>query len=102
MGYDLYPNDWSTIASDIKRSCNYQCMACGKQCQRPGELNLGWQYRLTVAHLCQDYEAEVVCVAALCLPCHLAYDAPHSWIARQRQQRWRMRAAGQLEINYYR
>ncbi len=98
MDSTLYPAEWNAIAREIKEAAGWVCQACGKQCQRPGELNIGWQYRLTVAHICQDYEADAICCAALCLPCHLAFDAPHSWIARRRRMRWRMVQAGQLAL----
>lgn len=94
----LYPDDWQTIAYRVKEANGWQCQACGKQCRRPGELNLGWQYKLTVAHICQDYEGESVFVAALCLPCHLKFDAAHSWVARRRVDRLRQRLAGQLAL----
>lgn len=91
-----YPCDWPDIAYSIKESNDWCCMQCDKRCRRPGELYLGWEYTLTVAHLDDGYEAEATTVAALCAPCHLAYDAPHSWIARRRRLRWRRHAAGQL------
>lgn len=94
----LYPVNWKEIACDIKAANRYTCQACQKQCRRPGEMYRGWEHELTVAHICQDYAAAAVQVAPLCLPCHLAYDAPHSWIARQRQMRARMELAGQLAI----
>lgn len=98
MRHDYYPVDWPAIARAVKEANGWRCQACGKQCRRPGELNLGWEYTLTVAHLTQDYDADAVTVAALCLPCHLRYDARHSWIARLRRLRWRRVRAGQLEI----
>lgn len=96
MKFILYPYEWPDIAYIVKEANDWRCMACDRQCRRPGELYLGWEYTLTVAHICQDYEAEAVYVAPLCAPCHLAYDARHSWIARRRRLRWRLRAAGQL------
>lgn len=92
----LYPDDWPTIATLVKEANGYVCMACDKQCRRPGELYLGWEYTLTVAHICQDYEAEAVYVAPLCARCHLLYDAPHGWLARRRHMRLRRQFAGQL------
>lgn len=94
-----YPVEWRTIAREIKETCGYRCQQCDRQCRRPGEFWLGWDYELTVAHISQDYEAEAVTVAALCVRCHLIYDAPHSWLARQRWARQRRRNAGQLEIS---
>lgn len=94
----LYPDNWADIAYMIKDANGWCCMQCGRQCRRPGELNLGWEYVLTVAHICQGYEASAVYVAPLCLPCHLLFDAPHSWLARQRRLRWRRHVAGQLNF----
>jgi hypothetical protein len=98
INYLLYPDDWQRIASEIKVICAWRCQACGKQCRRPGEMSLGWQYELSVAHLTQDYDAEAVTVAALCKPCHLAHDSHFSGIARQRRQRLRRQIAGQLDM----
>lgn len=93
-----YPAGWPDIAREIKEACDWCCLECGKQCRRPGEFYLGWEYELAAAHICQDYEGEAVNVAALCGRCHLAFDAGHSWIARQRRERWRRGQAGQLMI----
>lgn len=92
----LYPDDWSDIAYMIKDANGWRCQACDRQCRRPGEMYLGWEYMLTVAHICQGYDSEAVYVAPLCLRCHLAYDAPHSWLARRRHLRVRLHRAGQL------
>lgn len=94
----IYPVDWPEISYIVRSYNNWRCLACDKCCRRPGEMFLGWEYELSVAHICQDYEAEAVYVAALCLPCHLRYDAPHSWIARHRRARIRQRVAGQLSL----
>jgi len=98
MNNSLYPNDWPTIAREVKAANDWRCIACDKQCRRPGEFWLGWEYELTCAHLCQDYEADAVCVAALCVACHLRHDAPLSWWARRRRERVRRRLAGQLAL----
>lgn len=94
----FYPADWPTLTREIKEANGYVCLGCQRQCRRPGEMWLGWEYELSCAHICQDYEAEAVYVAALCLPCHLRFDAPHSWIARRRRNRLRQHIAGQLDI----
>lgn len=94
----LYPDNWRVIAYEIKSICGWQCQCCGLQCRRPGELWLGWEYELTVAHICQNYEAEAVCVAALCIRCHFKMDAPLAWVARRRVERVRRRLAGQLVL----
>lgn len=94
----LYPNDWANIARAIKEANEYKCQACGKQCRRPGELNLGWQYELTVAHYDNIYESEAVFVVPMCLECHLPHDSRFVWVARRRADRLRQHAAGQLEF----
>lgn len=96
MPNDLYPVNWGELTAQIKEAVDYECQACGVRCRRPGELYLGWEYTLTVAHLDGGYEDEVTTVAALCVPCHFAYDCEDSWIARRRRLRWRLDAAGQL------
>jgi hypothetical protein len=94
----LYPQNWRAIAREIKALNGWRCQACGLQCRRPGELWLGWEYEMACAHICQDYAAEAVFVAALCTKCHLRHDARFSWIARQRRGRLRQRLAGQLTL----
>jgi hypothetical protein len=37
MQRDLYPEDWSAIATRIKDEVNWECEDCGKRCRRPGE-----------------------------------------------------------------
>ena len=91
MNPHFYPDDWATIAREIKAACNWQCQACGLQCRRPGEFWLGWEYELTVSHWDREYDVAEVFVVPLCRKCHLLHDAPHSWRARRRN-------AGQLEL----
>lgn len=86
------------LAREIKELSGWRCLACDRLCRRPGELNLGWEYVLTVAHVTQIYEGDAVQLAALCLPCHLRMDAPFTWWARRRHQHVRRVLAGQLEI----
>lgn len=95
---DFYPQNWRELAFAVKEANGWRCGACDRQCRRPGEFWLGWEYELTVAHLGHDYEAEIVQVAPMCRRCHFRYDAPHSWRARHRHRRYRRRLAGQLEI----
>lgn len=94
----LYPEEWSTLAREIKEANHWRCQACQKQCRRPGEMWLGWDYEMACAHICQDYEGESVCVAAVCARCHLLMDAPFVWVARRRRQRLRQQLAGQLSL----
>jgi hypothetical protein len=95
-----YPVDWPEIARVVKEAAGYTCQACQKRCRRPGEFYLGWEYELTVAHLDDGYGAAVTTVAALCIRCHFAYDAPRVWIARQRALRHRLLSGGQLAFAY--
>lgn len=95
---EQYPVNWPDVARQIKEACGWRCLCCGKLCRRPGEMFLGWEYQLTVAHLDQCYDEPVVTVAALCIRCHFQLDAPLSWWARHRHARIRRWKAGQLEI----
>lgn len=94
----LYCDDWRIVSTEIKQSCAWRCTCCGLQCRRPGEPYRGWQYELALAHISQDYHAPVVQCQPLCAACHLAHDAPLSGVARRRAERWRRRAAGQMEM----
>jgi len=94
----FYPADWLDITQVIKAANHYECCACGRQCRRPGEFYLGWQYELTVAHYDNEYDAPAVFLVALCARCHLLHDAPFVWVARRRHCRQRQRQAGQLEL----
>ncbi len=98
MNDTRYPDNWFTIAREIKEACDWRCSECDTQCRRPGEFNLGWQYTLTVAHYDGEYEAPAVFVVALCIRCHFRHDVQHTWKARRRNLRVRRRMAGQLEI----
>ena len=97
----LYPDQWHEVAAEIRAICDYCCMVCGKQCRRPGELNLGWQYQLTVAHWWHEYESPTAFVVAACLPCHFLHDAPYVWQARRRAQRARQLQRGQLVFAFH-
>jgi hypothetical protein len=96
---DNYPVDWPAIARAVKESAGFRCQQCDKQCRRPGEMHLGWQYELTVAHLDHGYEAAATTVAALCIRCHFAYDAPRVWVARRRALCRRLLRGGQLAFS---
>lgn len=96
----FYPNDWPAIARAVKEANNYVCQGCQRQCRRPGELWLGWEYELTVAHYDHIYDGEAAFVVALCIGCHFRHDSKHSWKARHRHARLRRALAGQAEINY--
>lgn len=93
MQHERYPVEWDIIAADIKSAVDWQCQACGAQCRRPGEAFDTHRRTLTVAHVWPDDhapDAPVVCVAALCAPCHLRFDA-----SRKARQRIEQRTLGQ-------
>lgn len=98
MNTNFYPNDWAALAKEIKAANAYVCQECGQQCRRPGEMHLGWEYELTVAHYDNDYDAPAIFLVAICAPCHLRHDARFVWWARRRHERRRRLQAGQLEI----
>jgi hypothetical protein len=95
----LYPDNWRVLAAEIKDANHWQCQECQRQCRRPGEMWIGWEYELTVAHYDQCYEEDAVFLACLCVACHFAHDARHSWQARLRWRRFRQWQAGQLKID---
>ncbi|MEO0971399.1 MAG: hypothetical protein AAFX80_24600, partial [Cyanobacteria bacterium J06639_18] len=35
--FELYPDDWTDIATAIKREARWRCQKCGLQCIAPGE-----------------------------------------------------------------
>src|SRR6478609_3783938 len=98
MKYLSYPDNWRSLARDIKAANCYVCQSCNKRCRQPGEMYLGWEYELTVAHYDQCYSDPEIFVACLCLPCHLRHDAPFSGLARRRHARIRGLLAGQLVL----
>ena len=95
-----YPADWKQIAAFIKETNGYVCQECGRQCTRPGQPYTGARDVLTVAHYDHDYTGAEIFLSALCGPCHLRHDAPHSWVLRRRQDRYRQALAGQLFFNF--
>lgn len=99
MNLLFYPTEWPAIARGIKEACNWQCQACQRQCRRPGEFYLGWEYELTVAHYDHAYDGPVAFVVALCRACHFKHDARAVWVARRRWARLRASQAGQLALN---
>lgn len=94
----LYPDDWQKITAYIKESVGYICQQCGKQCRRPGEMYLGWEYEMHIAHYDQDYDSPSIFVVAYCAVCHFRHDAPYVWHARRRHARLRGQLAGQLAL----
>jgi len=82
----LYPDDWESIARDVKERADWKCQACGKQCRKPGEPFDTHKNTLTVHHIdhCPENCSQDNLIA-LCAPCHLRADAQHH--ARTRKER---------------
>lgn len=80
----LYPVDWKQVAEELKEANNWRCLACNRQCLRPGESSLlrtdprlRAQHTLTCAHAYpadHNPAAPVVVIHCLCAPCHLRFD----------------------------
>lgn len=94
----LYPDNWHSIAREIKESNGWRCQECDRQCRRPGEMAIGWEYELQIAHYDNEYESDAIFVVAWCAKCHFRHDAPFVWVSRKRADRLRQRQAGQLEL----
>lgn len=98
MKHLLYPPEWKVIARQIKEACDWRCLACDKQCRRPGEFYLGWDFELTVSHYDGDYHSSEIYCVAMCARCHFKHDAPFVWESRRRIDRLRQVIAGQLDM----
>lgn len=96
MNSEFYPVDWPQLAAEIKEANGFECQSCQVECRRePSDRS---KPVLAVAHITQDYEADWVQLAPMCVRCHLIHDAPFGMQARRRNQRMRQRQAGQLTI----
>lgn len=83
VDWSKYPEDWKSIATNLKESVGWICEACGKQCRRPGEAFTTHKNTLTVAHINHtESDCRPSNLIALCAPCHLAYDAPRKKLDR--------------------
>lgn len=112
MDRSRYPDDWESIALDVKNAANWECQHCGRPCIQPGEewgyfaceaSSMGWgddldrpgRFVLTVAHLDQDPgHNDPSNLRALCAPCHLRHDAPY----REANSMAKRERAGQLPL----
>jgi hypothetical protein len=99
LAIHYYPVDWPALAQEIKELNSWCCQACQRQCRRPGELWLGWEYELTIAHYDHIYDAPEIFAVPMCVPCHFRHDSPYSWLARRQVREWRQRKAGQLALS---
>jgi hypothetical protein len=93
MRAELYPEDWSDIAHSIKEACDWRCLECNAECQRPGETftkdkrSEATKRVLTVAHYFHDYISPEIYVVALCAPCHMIHDRSYHLRVRKANQR---------------
>ena len=87
MDRKRYPEEWEQIALAKKESVGWHCEQCGKQCRRPGEPFDTHRRTLTVArlnHTPEDVMPENL--MAMCVPCHLRYDAQHHAETRRKRR----------------
>ena len=118
MDRKLYPEDWETIALEVKEAADWHCVECGRPCRRPGQrflelasllIETGWirvgddnfehptRFVLTVSHTdhnpanCQPEN-----LRALCAPCHCRYDLQPSSMAIKK--RLTLERNGQLTL----
>ena len=114
-----YPDNWDTIATQVKHEANWSCEHCQRPCRQPGEpvsaflkRVQNWRqhqsprppkfaeaprrYLLTVAHLDQQPSNQNRSnLKALCTVCHLRFDARF----RATQKRLKAEFYGQLCID---
>lgn len=101
-----YPDNWNKLAREIKAANHWQCQACDRECQKPGEAYRGGRNVLTVAHADpHSYDAPEALLVAICTVCHLRMDSPHRGVLRQvnavereQAQARKRREAGQREF----
>lgn len=72
MKKELYPENWKEIALQKKKSVDWICEDCGKQCRKPGEKFDTHKRTLTVHHMNGNpADCSPENLRALCAPCHL-------------------------------
>jgi RNase P subunit RPR2 len=96
MERERYPEDWKTIAHNIKQSAQWTCQGCGRQCRITGEKlsdfilrafgnlpNEAWveaidhpkRFELSVGHLDQNPQNnDPSNLKVMCTSCHLRHD----------------------------
>ncbi len=85
----LYPDNWKTLALEIKEAAEWKCGCCGKQCYKPGERpeNLTrseWTADiLQVHHRNHDpSQNQLSNLQAVCAACHLSlHRSPYSSVS---------------------
>lgn len=88
MERERYPQNWKEIALKVKEDAEWKCEFCGKQCRKPGEPFDTHRNTLTVAHMDHIPEhMERENLKALCVPCHLRYDANQHAESRKKKRR---------------
>ena len=113
-----YPENWDSIATQVKREANWCCEQCRRPCRQPSEPLADFlqrvqqwrqilsplpptfaeaprRYLLTVAHLDQQpSNQDRSNLKALCTVCHLRFDSQF----RAKQKRLKAEFYGQLSI----
>lgn len=111
----LYPDDWESLAYQIKQGTNWRCQQCAKACRRPKEtipefLSRAYahtrqfdheivqhpqRWTLTVAHLNHiPGDCRPDNLRALCAPCHCRMDLK----AMGRKKQLKAERNGQLRL----
>ena len=111
---DLYPANWTELSDAIRARANYRCQECGLPCRRTGEARDSYRRRLatmrpellaeydrkpqrfsmTVSHTDRDpNNCDPSNLRALCVACHLRYDAKYNAGLSRETRRRRAEAA---------
>ena len=74
----LYPDNWNSLALEVKEAARWRCQCCGKKCYEPGERPEGLTRRewtgntLQVHHRNHDTgDNRLSNLLSVCAACHL-------------------------------
>ena len=74
----LYPDNWSSLALEVKEAADWRCQCCGKKCYKPGERpeNLTrseWTADILQVHHRNhnQYDNRLSNLMSVCAACHL-------------------------------
>ena len=88
MDRSKYPENWNSIAFEVKEAAGWKCEECGLQCRFPGEEFDTHKRTATVAHI---NHVEMDCrpenLVCLCPKCHLRYDETRKKMQRLAKKR---------------
>lgn len=75
----LYPDNWNSLALEVKKSARWQCSCCGKKCYEPGERPKGLTRREWTADILQVHhrnhdqsDNRLSNLMSVCAACHLS------------------------------